>query len=288
MADASPTPYPNPSATPATAPDASGSGTTAPQGDAMAKGASEADISRIDVNTLPPEVRAAYEKAYNDMLRDYKDKTTKISEREKSLSEAEQHSKLYQAMLQDPDFVNYWQTRAGNGGDRKPALPFTEDEWEAAKESPGAFYDLVKKMNQPLQQELVNSKISDVIAEFAEEVEEVEKDGVKVEVKKRPLFYDLEESGLISHYMTRNPAKSMDEYQKKLVSAYEWAKSQYDRIYAKGKDAANASVRGRLGNSTLAPGDITTTGETYQGKDPKKLTTAESWELAKQGKTVPR
>lgn len=284
----SPTPGASDAATPATAPVAPVPGTTEPQGEAKATGAPEAEIARIDVNTLPPEVRAIYEKAHSDMLRDYKAKTAGLSEREKVLGESEQHAKLYQALLQDSDFVNYWQNRASGNGSAKRTLPFTEEEWEASKESPEAFHALVSKLTQPLQQKLVNNEISEVIAEFAEETEEVEKDGVKTQVQKRPLFYDFEEAGLISHYMSRNPAKSMAEYQAKLVGAYEWAKGQYERIYKRGQEDALQSVKAKIGRSTLPSGDITVSGDAYQGKDPKKLTTQEAWDLAKQGKTVLR
>lgn len=278
---ASPTPGPGTSATPGTAPVSQGPGTTAPQGDATTQGAPEADILHIDPNTLPPEARAAYNKAYNDMLRDYKTKTTNLSEREKSLGESERNSKLYEALLQDSDFVNYWEKRAQGGDGTPQRLPFTQEEWQAAQESPEAFYTLVQKMNQPLQQRVINGEISEVIAEFAEEIDG---DGQKV----RPLFYELEEAGLISQFMAKNPAKSLGEYAKKLIGAYEWAKGQYDRIYAKGKEEAMNVVRGKVGNSTQTPGVITTPDSTYQGeKEPRKWTTREAWEYAKQGKKVP-
>ena len=105
-----PTPTSAPVATPTQAP-AADTGTVQPSGDASGvQGASAEEMfGNVDPRTLPPQLKSVYD----NMLRGFKEKTTKLSETVKSetakATEAfKQKADLYEQFATNEDFVKQW------------------------------------------------------------------------------------------------------------------------------------------------------------------------------------
>lgn len=269
------------------------SGTPGQNGQAATQAQSapaEESFSSIDPSTLPPEMQAVYK----SLQADYTKKT-------QSIAEAKKKADYYDQISKDQRFVDYY-----NGLNRQQKADLKKQEPEAVKRlaerispeefqkafsSPEEFMGFLEKANkytsesyqkeiQTLKQQLSVKDAGDVVESFATQM----KDGQLV----RPDFYQLDEDGLITGYLSVNQPEEASEkaYQQKLNEAYTWAKQMTTKYYEKGRQDALARIQQKAAASTEMP-----TGSAkgaYTGPDPKKLTPGEAFQLAKKGIRVPR
>lgn len=250
----------------------------------------EEQFSNIDPKTLSPEMQAIYK----NLQADYTKKT-------QSIAEAKKKADYYDQLSKDQRFVDYW-----NGLNRqqkadlkkqepevvkKLAERISPEEFQKAFSSPEEFMAFLEKANKyasesyqkkidQLEAQLSVKDAADVVESFATQM----KDGQLV----RPDFYQLDEDGLITGYLSVNQPEDTTEkaYQQKLNEAYTWAKGMTQKYYEKGRQEALTRIQQKATTSTEPP-----TGSAkgaYTGPDPKKLTAGDAIALAKKGIRVPR
>lgn len=291
----SPTPDAAP-ATPVTEP-AAANGTVQPvSGDAPGQSApAEETFLSADPTTLPPQLRQAYE----NMLRDYKTKTTKLADERKQYSGFEDYRKkaeVYDQLSQDERFVQYWNSQ---NSPQIPPQPNGQDQamqqelqqlWLEAQSDPNKAIEFHRKVAQmemsqltqkqaEIERKQLESDAVNVVDAFADAVDEKGQ-------KLRPDFDDPHMQFLINSVINQNPPKTQKEWQTAITKAYDHAKSVYQDIFTKGKSAAQGAIQTKAQNSTEKPS--TSVGEVYSGSDPKKLTAAEAVNLARKGIRVPK
>jgi hypothetical protein len=290
-AELSPTPDTAP-ATPPTAPD-TGTGTApTPGSEATQTAPSEDTFYRGDPNSLPPEVR----EHYNNMLKDYKEKTTAIAREKESLQALKEKADLYDQFTSNDDFVSYWNnlSKKEKGElkgevEAKTGTSITDEEFSKGFSSKEEYINLQRKIAQSanaedkikiaeLENNLKLKNANELINDFAN----AEANGQKV----HPDFWDLDEEKLITGYLTINPPDSDRKWNKSLDNAYNWAKSIKAKYYEMGKAEALKVIEQKATNSTLPP----TNGiqSVTSGIDPKKITAEEAVALARQGKRIPQ
>jgi predicted house-cleaning noncanonical NTP pyrophosphatase (MazG superfamily) len=289
----SPTPTET-TATPATEPVSAPVGTAQPNGSEAKAGQSapsEETFYSGDPNTLPPEIR----EQYNNMLKDYKQKT-------QSIAEARKKADNYDKISKDSRFVEYW-----NGLNRQQKADFkeqkaevekklgekiTDDRFQKSFESKDGFLEMVaevareatsknSKEIEELRQFKTVSEASNIVEAFATELGADNK-------PVRPDFYDLDTDGLISGFLQINakPGLNPQEYREQLDQAYNWSKQMTQKYYEKGRQDALARIQQKAATSSNPPTNAAKGA--YSGPDPKKLSVREAMDLARKGQRVPQ
>lgn len=266
----SPTPASASAATPAPQGPANGNGTASPNGDAKeAKGAPvEESFTRVDPNTLPPQLR----QAYDNMLRDYKSKTGELSEKTKSevakaVEAYKQKAETYDQIVQQEAFVKQWNEYV-----------------QKANQTPnnGQPLDKVAELEknfQKLQQEIQVTKIDQFIDAWSKATDD--KGAVL-----RPEWEKLEsleipgaDDSLLNMVINKAPGNTLEE---KLQNGYEAAKKVYDAIFEEGKKSTITRMTERVRSSTAAPSKSGPAGSyAYDPKNPPSA--KEARELAEKG-----
>lgn len=280
MNDTNPTPDSGNAATPqAPAPD---QGTVQTGGDATGQSAPVQDsFTKIDPNTLPPQLL----ESYNNMLRDYKEKTTKLSEMskaevEKSLGPYRQKAQLYDQIAAEEEFVKQW-----NG--------YVQQRQAAQTQNPSenVIIDQLKNEIDTVKQHVQRTELLEVTNAFADAVNE------KGE-KMHPDFDSLNdivmgsvpnEDGSREDFSLLRASIELAEgntSQERLANGYKKAKEVYDAIFENGRKAALSRVQGKILNGTQPPSGTTPPGATYVDKRPKNA--AEAFEMARRGQLVSR
>jgi hypothetical protein len=264
----------NPSAAPAdnqsTGPAPADLGTTASSGQATE--AAPADLFRgVDPNKLPPEVKTHYD----SMLRDYREKTGKLSETikaeiEKATSDYRTKADQYDQIATQEEFVKMWNdyVQKANG----EAHP---DQIDPLKQVEAKQKELETKMHLAEME-----KMTDAFAEATNDKGE----------KLHPEFDYLnsifvgkinqgkEEFSLLRAAVELAPGKNDAE---RLANGYKAAKAFHDQIFEKGRQAGLGRVQEKIQNGTQAPsysgGDINQSTE----KRPKNA--SEALEMARKG-----
>lgn len=289
---ASPTPDTQ-TATPATQEPASANGTAQANGSEAAGAApSEDTFFNGDPNSLPPELKPAYD----NMLKDYKQKTQSIAERAKKADSYDQISK-------DPRFVEYW-----NGLNKQQKADFKEQKQEAEKKigelipdeefktaftSKDGWLEMIAKVareaNAKDRKEIESLKQYKTVSEANNIVDAFKSEKGTDGKLLRPDFDSLEEDGLINGFLRlAAPEKgyTAEEYPAKLNEAYAWADSLSKKYYEKGRQEALARIQQKAATSTNPPTQAAKGA--YSGSEPKKLTVREAMDLAKRGVKVPQ
>ena len=276
MEETSPTPGGTTVATP--------SEPTQPQGTAPASGEArqsapaEENFTRVDPNSLPPQLR----EAYNNMLRDYKEKTTKISESVKSQVAKEtealkRKADWYDQFLQEEEAVKWWNQYA-----QTKSNPGTPPETEAITR--------LEQQLQEVQQVQLRTEMGQVADAFADAVND------KGE-KQHPDFDKLnsivvgsipqkngetEEYTLLRACIELSPGSA----QERLANGYKKAKELHDAIFEEGRKAGLGRIQSRVLNSTQPPTGVAPNAQQVTDKVPQNA--REAWELAKRGISVRR
>lgn len=291
MADVamSPTPDVTAAATPATEPASFSNGTAETVGgDANAQGApAEENLGRVDPKTLPPELRSIHD----NMLRDYKDKTSKVAEERKSFESFRQKAEAYEQLLQDQNIQAYLNkvNQPATEEPQGPAVP-TPEEWAMATQDPTGMklQELVTRQvaaekaeletkQAIIQQDILRRDAKDSIDAFAEAKDTEGK-------ALRPDFYELVDNGLIPMFVERMDPKDRKDMGKAIESAYTRAKEITERYYAKGKQEALSIVQQKAAQSTERPS--VTPGDVSKVESPEKITVQEAFAAAKKGRKL--
>lgn len=249
-----------------------------------------------DPNSLPPELR----QHYDNMLKDYKQKTQAIAEDRKRIPDLEKKAQSYDQLTSDQRFKEYW-----SGLDRKGRSDFKEQKAEAEKrlgekisdtdfakafESKDNFLDLLQRVVedkragdqreiQELKQKVGLNETADAIESVASELDKATKQPI------RPDFYELDEDKLITGYLTVNRPQNSQEVRTKTIEAYDWAKTVKAKYFEMGKADALKVIQTKAQNSSEPP-TVTSKGA-YTGPDPKKVDVSEAVALARKGIRVP-
>ena len=238
-------------------------------------------FTHVDPKTLPPQLRSAYD----NMLRDYKEKTTKLSETTKAeVAKATDafraKAEFYDQFASREDAVQWWNeyvnknnsngTNTESNGD--PKLTQLEQELQA--------------MKQKMQQ----SEVAEITSAFAEAINE------KGE-KLNPQFDELN-SIMIGKIQNGQEAEGFSLLracielsngktpQEKLANGYKEAKATYDAIFESGKKAGMGRLQMKVKNGTIPPSN--STGDVLSVTDKRPKNAREALEMAKRGQVVSR
>lgn len=267
---------PNPAgaaaATPsATEPATATSGTVQPNGAANGQSASvEEMFGNVDPKTLPPQLKSVYD----NMLRGFKEKTTKVAETVKSevakATEAyRQKAEFYDQVAQQEEFVKMWNehvqkaTQSQPANDADPKLTKFEQELQAVK------------------MELQTAKTLEVINAFAEAKSEAgdklhpdfdKLSGFKLGTHQRAGEYDLLRTAI-----ELAPGNTPQE---KMENGYKAAKATYDAIFEEGKKAGMGRIQDKVRRGSMAPSS-SSSPQSIAARPPKNA--LEALEFARQG-----
>jgi hypothetical protein len=241
----------NPGIAPADNPSISGPagvdvGTSATGGQAPGAAPAEDLFKGVDPNRLPPEVRGHYDQ----MLRDYREKTGKLSETVKSetakaVEAFKQKAEFYDQLITQEEFVRQWNEHV-----QKVSAA------ESAKQDDPTV-KLEKKL-QALEAQVMKSSTVETINAFAGAVDE----------KGQKIYSDFDKLNGIVVSEVQNPDGSRQEIsmlgvaidaapgktvQEKLVNGYKTAKKVYDTIFEEGKKAGMGRLQTKAFNGTQPP-----------------------------------
>ena len=281
----SPTPAPVATATPVSSdPVLIDAVTAQPNGDANGQGASvEETLGNVDPRTLPPQLKSVYD----NMLRDYKTKTTKVAETVKAqlAKELEPHREklsAYEQLVKEEAFVQKWNEYVAeeqakqNAPQRDPNDPNAK----LAKK-----VQELEKSQEEIHMQVRASEALDTINAFAAAVDD------KGE-KLHPEFDKLSGFSLGKHEKAGNydllraavELAPGDNIQQKIENGYKNAEAVYKAIYEEGRKAALGHVQQKVRNGTTAPSNLPAGNLT--ASRPKDA--AEALEWAKKGIAVQR
>lgn len=264
----SPTPETVVAATPVTEPVVSEKGTAeTSSGNGVSGEAQPAEeqFGGVDIKSLPKEIQSLLKEKHDAMLRDYKEKTTKLAEERKKFDPISKKAEALDQLLQDQKFIEWYQKTQNPEPDQN-AQPLSEQE-------------ILKQELESIKAELTNKEAIETVMAFENEVDDKGQ-------KLRPDYQELSDEGLISGYLKINPPKGKHEFSAKLNEAYTWAKTMATKFKEAGRKQAYEEMQKKAAGSTLPP--QTSAKGTYDGIDPRKLTAAEAVAYAQKGIRVPK
>lgn len=264
--------------------------TSQPDGEAARQSATATETfvpEGVDVNSLPPALRAQVEQINKDMVRGFTEKTTKLSEAikaetAKAVEAFRQKAEQYDALTADEEV-----TRAINELiQRRNAPPPNQDPVKALEEKVKTFEEKVKTSEERIQfQEQVKELESEVVA-FESAVDE--KTG-------KPLHPDFESLAGIQIGSVQRPGGKKESYsllrfaietaegqtpQEKLENGYKNAKAVRDAIFEEGKKAGMGRLQQKSASASLPPSG----SFAPSGTAPKKAASGlEAIQFARQG-----
>lgn len=274
-------PSPNPAAAqaanPATPDPAQAAGTVQPSGQVGGGQSAPAEDSftKLDVNTLPPQLK----QAYDNMLRDYKSKTAELSEQRKKYEGYDtykQRAELYEQLASQEEFVKRWNEYVKEVNGQTATNP--NDPVQAKLQE-------FEKQLQEERRAREEREMDDVVEGFRSAKDE----------KGNPVNPDFDaladavigkdqEGGdwnLLRAYVHLAEGNTPQE---KLANGYKAAKALRDQWVEEGRKQGVGKMLSKVRNSTEAPA-ITSDKQTFNG-DAKKLSVREARELAEKGVVV--
>jgi hypothetical protein len=273
-----PTPGSDSAANPSPEPTQS-TGTVQPSGqaDGRQSAPTEESFTNLDPNTLPPQLKAAY----NSMLRDYKTKTTEIAEQRKKYSDYDTHkqrSELYEQLASQEEFVKQWNEHV--------------QKQNGQVNQNGQEQDPIQAKIQAIEKQLNEEKSVRQERELADVVDSFSTAKDDKGVLLNPDF------DILNNIVVGKNAQG-EEYsllrtsiefaqgatpQERLANGYKNAKAIRDQIIEEGRKQGMGKMLSKVRNSTEAP-TITSDKQVFNG-DPKNLSVREARELAEKGMRV--
>ena len=259
-------------------------------------------FTEVDPSKLDPQNR----EAYNNMLRDYKKKTTTLAEERKQFEEAQKKAAVYDEISGDPAFVKYWNDLAqGQTPDTYQAPPpppepsleqtITDEEYLDALSSKDKFLAFQKKVamstNKELQQKL--TQYEEGLKQNESSTRAIRADRFIENFKARPenkdfAKYDGPDFRFITYQVAaQKPSSKLSEreWDKMLKGAYNNADRVYKKIWKEGYESALQNKNRQLSESSEPP--TPSTGPIYEGGDPRGITPEQAVALGKRGIRVP-
>lgn len=238
---------------------------------------SEESFTKLDPKNLPPALKASYD----EMLRDYKAKTTSVSERvkqetAKAVAEYQEKATLYEQIAQQEEFVKQW----------NEYVQKQQSQGQEPVEGDPKLVQLEQKFNE-INQKLQLSEMTQVMDSFADAVNEK---GVKL----HPDFDELnsltiaqgpngEDFSLLNLCVKLSTGSNPQE---RLSNGYKQAKAAYTSIFEAGKKAGMGRVQAKVLNGTNPPSN--STGDILSVTDKKPKNAREAMDMAKKGLVVSR
>lgn len=264
---------------PVAEPAATSNGTGTTSGQATGAAPTGDLFKGIDPNRLPPEARAAYD----SMLRDYREKTGKLSETVKSeaakAAEAyRQRAEMYDQIIGQEEFVRQWNEYV-----------------QKAQAQPGQTSAVppeliqMKQQLEEMSQKIQFSEISQITDAFADAVNEKgEKLNPEFDNLNGIHIGSMQEGDKVENYSLLRACIELSpgNHQEKLAAGYKTAKAVYDQIFEAGKKAGMGRLQAKLQNASLPPS--ISTNETITMTERKPKTAREALEMAKRGQMVSR
>lgn len=259
-------------------------GTSAQNGEAR-QGATDTETfipEGLDLNTLPPNVRAYVDKINKDMVRGFTEKTSKLSETIKTESQKaaeayRQKAELYDQVATQEEFVKMWnehvqkvQSGTQEAGDPKVAQ--------------------LEAKFQEINQKLQMTELSQITEAFEKAADE----------KGNLLHPEFNELNSLSIGKLNN-GKATEDFsllracvelaqgntpQERLANGYKQAKAARDAIFESGKKAGMGRLQAKAQNGTLPPSNAM--GEVMSVTDKKPKNAHEAFALARKGVMVSR
>ena len=256
--------------------------TTQPDGEAARQSAPATETfvpEGVDVNSLPPALRAQVEQINKDMVRGFTEKTTKLSEAikaetEKAVKAFKQKAEQYDALASDEEV-----TRAIN-------------ELIQKRNAPDPTKDPVKVLEERV-------KAFEEKDQFKAQVEEIQSEVVKfesaVDDKGKPLHPDFAALGEIHIGSLARPNGKEDRYSllrfaietapgntptEKLENGYKAAKAVRDAIFEEGKKAGMGRLQQKSAAASIPPSGSFAPSGTAPAKAKNAL---EAIQFARQG-----
>lgn len=265
---------------PTAEPVATSSGTGATGGQAQGGAPTDDLFKGVDPNRLPPEVKAHYD----SMLRDYRDKTAKLSETTKSeidkaVQAYKQKAEYYDQFSSQEEFVKQWNEHV-----QKANAPAAQP-----GQAGDSQIDQLKAQLQEVSQKIQMSELSQVTDAFANAVDEK---GEKIH-PEFDAFNDLH-LGEIANGQEKEPFSFLracielspgNSPQEKLANGYKKAKEVHDEIFEKGRKAGLGKLQSKVLNGSLPPTNVNANLSTT---DKKPKNAHEAIEMAKKGLMVSR
>lgn len=274
------------SATSETSPD-SGNVTVQTNGDAgqMSEGQGapiEEAFTKVDVRTLPPQLR----ESYNNMLTDYKKKTSEVSERVKSevakaTESLRSKAEYYDSIVGQEEFVKQWNEYVQKVNQVETQNPGT------SQTNPELMQ--IKAQLQEVSQKLQERELSQVTDAFAEAVNEK---GEKINVN-----FDKFNNFSMGHIKNGNEAEDFSflracvelapggSPEEKLANGYKKAEELYSSIFEEGRKAGMGRVQSKVLNGSQPPTNV---GGALSMTEKKPKSAREALEMAKKGIIVSR
>lgn len=277
-------------ATPATAPASTPASTVPDIGGQATQESAPVDVetfTKVDVKTLDTKDR----ESYNNMLRDYKTKTTEIAQLRKqfegvNLEELRQKASLYDQAIQAQQ-AHETQTADIDAQAELQQL------WQEAQTDPMKAVEFHRRIAQ-MEVEKVREAVDGIKQEKleAEAITFVKSFATATDPKTgeplRPEYDAVDDTGLIRHhfeeFLAEHPNMSTKDWPKAIETAWQKAKTTYDAVFQKGFQAALAKQHAKVEGSTEMPTGASMSNERLLSqKDAAKLTVKEAVELARQG-----
>lgn len=262
-------------ATPSNGTAAAVTGNGQPSGEATGQSATTMESflpKDVDVNTLPPSVRAVVEKINKEMVRGFTEKTMKSSEMTKAeiakATEAfKQKAETYDQIVAQQEFVDKWNAYVKE----RQAAPVDGQ--------PANEVEQLKKVVEEIRNESRVTKTTEFINAWSSTKDD------KGELL-RPEFDKLESieipgtgESLLHLAINKAPGNTLEE---KLQNGYEAAKKMYDSIFEEGKKSTISRMTERVRSSSSAPSKAGPAGSySYDRKNPPSA--KEARELAEKG-----
>lgn len=269
-----PNPGTNGAATSETTPAAS-AGTVPVGGEANRQSAStEESFTKLDVNTLPPQLK----QTYDNMLRDYKQKTTELAEQRKKYGDYDDVKKKadwYDNVSNQQEFVNMWNEFVEKSNAKPNADP---------NDPVAQLQSRLEKVENERVVERQRMEAIQSIEAFANAVNEA---GEKVngdfdKLNELVIGSVQGEDGTLSDFsllraaMELAPGKTLQE---RITNGYQAAQKLYQSILEEGRKAGMGKMLSKFKNSTEVPGHLSTDKGVFTG-DAKALSAREARELA--------
>lgn len=263
---------------------ASGNGTAQPNGEANGQSASvEEMFGNVDPRTLPPQLKSVYD----NMLRGFNEKTTKVAETVKSqvakeLEPYKTKATTYDQLIQQKEFVERWNqyVEEVNQKSQQQNVDPNDPNAKLLKE-----VEQLKREHAQTAAEVRTAKALDSINAFAEAVDD------KGE-KLHPDFDKFSSLSIGNHEKAGSydllraavelaPGNSPAE---KLDNGYKAAKEVYDKIFEEGVKSGKGQLFQKVKNGTTPPSNVA--ASKFVNERPKDA--LEALQMARKGISVQR
>lgn len=273
MADpANPTPEGGATATPTPEP-VTPTGTVQPGSEAGQSAPTEESFTKFDVNTLPPQLRSMHD----NMLRDYKSKTTQLAEERKKYEGYDaykQKAEQFEQISANQEFVKRWNEfvqEQNTKGDPQDPTQAKLQEFE--------------KQLQEERKARVEREMSEVVDAFSnakdEKGELVNSDFNSLNEIAVGKNSQGDEYSLLRTCIELSEGKTSQE---RLANGYKNAKAIRDKIFEEGRKHGMGKMLSKVRNGTEPP--TVTSDKTVFNGDPTKISVREARELALKGVVV--